>query len=197
MILDNQTTTNREALINELTSLQVQISSGTGSGSQGPIGPTGPQGIQGIQGETGATGPQGVQGIQGVTGPTGLQGATGSAGFGATARSIQTNFSNITGAGVFSDVFIPFNLTVNSWDIWSSVTGSVVVDVLRSSYSSLPTFTSIAGTEKPTLTGQSKNQDNTLTSWSVGLTAGDILRFNIDSIATITNFTVVLKVTGN
>jgi hypothetical protein len=105
MILDNQTTTNREALINELTSLQVQISSATGSGTQGPIGPTGPQGIQGIQGIQGPTGPQGSvgeqgnEGVQGATGPEGPQGIQGLQGnTGATGSQGPQGVQGIQGA---------------------------------------------------------------------------------------------------
>ena len=90
MILDNLTTTNREALIGEIYNLQLQINSFTSSGAagptgpQGPIGPTGPSGGEqgpigatGPQGIQGATGPQGIQGIQGATGPQGIQGIQG------------------------------------------------------------------------------------------------------------------------
>jgi hypothetical protein len=136
MILQNQTITNREAVIAELESLQSQIQDTTGpqgpAGATGPIGPTGPsggaqgatgptgpsgaQGIQGIQGatgstgltgQTGATGPQGAQGIQGIQGATGSTGTTGQTG--ATGPQGAQGIQGVTG----SNAVITLNTTGN------------------------------------------------------------------------------------
>lgn len=89
---------------------------------------------------------------------------------------------------------IPFACTVNSWVIVADQSGSIVVDVKRATYSGFPTTSSIAGTEKPTLSSVQKNQDTALTSWST-IAAGDILEFNVDSVATVQRVTVSLKIT--
>jgi hypothetical protein len=117
--------------------------------------------------------------------------------------ALKTKYINVTfdgggsaiTTGLQAEVQIPYGGTVSSWDIFSTATGSCVIDVLRSAdFSSYPTFTSIAGTEKPTLATQSKNQDINLTSWSAGLTAGNILRFNVDSASTVEKVYLTIKI---
>jgi hypothetical protein len=85
-------------------------------------------------------------------------------------------------------------MTITSWTIVSSQTGSIVVDVWKSNYSSFPPTSSIAGTEKPTLSSQNKNQDLTLTTWTTTINADDIIRFNVDSCTGIQK--VTLSITG-
>ena len=52
---------------------------------------------------------------------------------------------------------------------------------------------SITASAKPTISSGTKQQDSTLTGWTTSISAGDILRFNVDSITTITRCTVSLK----
>jgi len=98
-------------------------------------------------------------------------------------------------AGLSTDLEIPYVATIQSWNILSGLTGSIVVDVLKSDdYSTYPTFTSIAGSEKPTLSSQQKNQDTNLSTWTTALTASNILRFNIDSATTVQKVFLTLKI---
>jgi hypothetical protein len=113
-------------------------------------------------------------------------------------RSIYLNIdgggSAIT-TGIVADVIVPFGMTITGWTIISDQTGSIVVDVWRDSYANYPpdVADTIAGTEKPTLSSASKNQDNTLSSWTTSITAGDILRFNVDSAATVQRVTLIIE----
>ena len=90
---------------------------------------------------------------------------------------------------------IPFGCTVNDWTIVADQSGSIVVDVKRSTYSGFPTTSSIAGTEKPTLSSVQKNQDTSLSTWTTSIAAGDILEFVVDSATTVQRVTVALQVT--
>jgi hypothetical protein len=92
---------------------------------------------------------------------------------------------------------VPFNCTVNAWTIMSDVSGSIVVDVWKDTYANFPPTVAdtIAGTEKPTLSSQQKNQDLSLTSFSTSLTKGDILAFNVDSASTVTRVVICFRVT--
>jgi hypothetical protein len=91
---------------------------------------------------------------------------------------------------------IPYNMTISSWTIVADQTGSIVIDVLRSDYTSFPPTLSIAGSEKPTLSSASKNQDLSLSTWTTGITAGDIVRFNVDSASTVTKVTLSIQGTA-
>lgn len=90
---------------------------------------------------------------------------------------------------------IPYACTINSWTILGKESGSCVVDVKRCTYAGFPATSSIAGSEKPTLSSAQKNQDTSLSTWTTSLSAGDILEFVVDSASTVTRITVSLKVT--
>ena len=99
--------------------------------------------------------------------------------------------------GVKGDIRIPYNCTVTGWTLLADQTGSIVIDVWRDSYANFPPVVgdSIAGTEKPTLSSASKNQDVTLTTWTTSLLEGDILRFNVDSVSTVTRVALSIDLT--
>ena len=91
---------------------------------------------------------------------------------------------------------IPFACTINSWVIVADQSGSIVVDVKRATYSGFPTTSSIAGTNKPTLSSVQKNNSTSLTGWgNTAIVAGDILEFVVDTVATVQRVTVAIKVT--
>lgn len=90
-------------------------------------------------------------------------------------------------------VRVDFPAIVYGWTVVADQAGSIVVDVRKCSYSDFPTTASIAGTEKPTLTGTDKNEDQDLTTWQRKLVAGDILEFVVSSASTVTHATVDLR----
>lgn len=83
---------------------------------------------------------------------------------------------------------IPYNATITGWRIVSPITGSVVVDVWKGDYAQWPATVdnTIAGSEKPTLSNSTKNEDKALTTWTTAITSGDHLVFNVDSATTVT-----------
>ena len=92
-------------------------------------------------------------------------------------------------------ISIPVACTVTGWVITADASGSAVVDVLRSTYAGFPTTSSIAGSDKPTLSSAQKNEDLTLTGWgSTALAAGDIVQFNLNSASTVTRLNISLTV---
>ena len=89
---------------------------------------------------------------------------------------------------------IPFDCTVTSWTIIADQTGDIVVDVKKSDYASYPTTSSIAGSEKPSLSSVQKNRDINLSTWTTSITAGDILEFIVDSAADVEKVSITLEV---
>ena len=89
--------------------------------------------------------------------------------------------------GAKSWVRVPFNMTITGWEITADQSGSIVVDVWKSTYDNFPPTVSdtIAGSEKPTLSNQQKNQDTSLTTWTTTINAGDYIRINVDSVNTV------------
>ncbi len=160
------------------------------------IGATGPQGPQGPAGEVGATGPQGEQGEIGPIGPTGPQGATGSQGpIGVTGSAIGGIGLSTDGSGSVLTtgskglIIIPYTSTITNWYVTSDVSGSVVVDVKRSGSSI------IGAGNKPTLSSGTYASASVASWTSTSLNIGDVLEFNIDSVSTITNLNLVIKIT--
>jgi hypothetical protein len=119
----------------------------------------------------------------------------GGGGTGSIGITIDGGGSVIT-TGLKGYLYIPYACTITEWTILSDQSGSIVVDVWKASYASAPpTVTdTIAGTEKPTLSSQIKNQDTSLTSWTTSVAAGDVMAFKVDSVSTVTRVILSIKV---
>ncbi len=90
---------------------------------------------------------------------------------------------------------IPFVATITGWTIISNVTGSIVLTVSKATYAAAQTYTVISGTEKPTLSSATKNQDLSLTTWTTAVAAGDLLQVAVDSASTLTRVVLNLRMT--
>lgn len=114
---------------------------------------------------------------------------------GAIAFVIDGAGTAIT-TGVKGDLEVPFACTILGWTLMADQSGSVVVDVWKDAYANFPPVVgdSITASAKPTISGAAKAQSSTLTGWSTSVSAGDILRFNVDSVATCQRVTLSLKV---
>ena len=126
--------------------------------------------------------------------------ANGSGGLAFEDDSVVVNFvidggGSVIAIGEKGYVELPFALTVTGWTILADVSGSIVVDVWKDTYANFPpsNIDSIAGTEKPTLSAAQKNQDVSLTTWTTGISAGDILAFEVESATTVSRVTVALR----
>jgi hypothetical protein len=103
---------------------------------------------------------------------------------------------SVPSTGLKGQLSIPAGCTITGWVLTSDVSGSAVVDVLRSTYAAFPTTASIAGTDMPTLSSAQKNQDLVLTGWgSTAINAGDEIQFNLVSVTTVTRLNITLNVT--
>jgi hypothetical protein len=114
-------------------------------------------------------------------------------------RAISITFGDVAGAvlttGVKGYLPVPIGLTITGWTIIGDAVGSIVVDVWKAAYPTVPTVANtIAGSEKPTLASAQVGQDLSLSSWTTTIAAGDVLGFNIDSITILKQVTLVLNV---
>lgn len=97
--------------------------------------------------------------------------------------------------GVAGDLWIPFACTINQAVMLADQSGSIVVDIYKAAYAAYPPSSSICAAAKPTISASDKSTDSTLTGWTTSIAAGDTLRFNVDSVTTITRCSLMLKVT--
>jgi len=109
--------------------------------------------------------------------------------------SITYIFSNVS-AGDQGDLTIPFNCTITEWTLLADLSGSAVVDIWEDTYANYPPTVAdtITGSAKPTISASDKGRSSTLTGWSPNIDAGNTLRFNVDSVTSITRLTLSLKV---
>jgi hypothetical protein len=104
--------------------------------------------------------------------------------------------SEIT-TGIKGDITVPFACTITEWTLLADQSGSIVIDLWKDTYANYPATVAdtITASAKPTLSSVIKNQSSTLTGWTTTITAGDTIRFNVNSITTCTRVTLSLKVT--
>lgn len=98
--------------------------------------------------------------------------------------------------GIAGDLEVPFAGTIQQVTMLADQSGSTVVDIWKDTYANYPPTDadSITASAVPTISSATKSQDSTLTGWTTSITAGDILRFNVDSATTITRVTISLKI---
>jgi hypothetical protein len=114
----------------------------------------------------------------------------------SVAFIIDGGSSAIT-TGVKGFVQVPFDSTITSVTLLADQTGSIVVDIWNDEYANFPPTDadSITGSAVPTISSAVNSTDATLTGWTTAITAGDILAFNVDSVATVQRVTVSLAIT--
>ena len=101
--------------------------------------------------------------------------------------------------GVKGDMTLDVTGKLISWTLIGDQEGQVQFDIKKTDYSNFPNFSSICGTEKPTLgninagTKQRINRNTTLSTWNTALNAGDILQFEIVYALNIQRCVVSMK----
>jgi hypothetical protein len=97
--------------------------------------------------------------------------------------------------GIKGDLMVPFDCTIVSATLLADQSGSIAIDVWKDSFASYPPTSadSITASAKPALSSAAKSRDTTLTGWTTSVSAGQTLRFNVDSAATLTRVTLILE----
>lgn len=98
--------------------------------------------------------------------------------------------------GILGDCLVPFDCEIVAATLLADQTGSAVVDIWKDSYANYPPTAadSITASAKPAITSATKSQDVSLPGWTTAISAGDTLRFNLDSVTAITRLTIILHV---
>ena len=99
--------------------------------------------------------------------------------------------------GVKADVYMPYACTITAVTMLADQSGSVVVDIWKDVLANYPPTVAdtIVASAPPTISAATNSQDSTLTGWTTSISAGDTLRFNINSASTITRLNLTLTVT--
>jgi hypothetical protein len=96
--------------------------------------------------------------------------------------------------GIKGDLEIPFACTIQAARAAADQSGSIVVDIWKDTYANYPPTDAdtITASAPVTISTATKSEDTTLTGWTTTITAGDFLRFNVDSATTVTRVLVSL-----
>lgn len=99
--------------------------------------------------------------------------------------------------GIKGDFSVPAGCTITSVTALADQTGSIVIDIWKDTYANFPPTDadSITSAAPVTISSATKATDSTLTGWTTSISAGDILRFNVDSASTVTRVTLEIRVT--
>lgn len=91
---------------------------------------------------------------------------------------------------------VPYSGTIVSWTLLADVSGSITLDVWKDTYTNYPPTVAdtITASAKPLISSATKNTSSTLTGWTTTVTAGDVLKFNVDSCTTITKCVLELVI---
>lgn len=141
--------------------------------------------------------------IEALEGTAGLLKKTGENTWALDELTTNIIFSKDTGnsnvplnTGVLGELQVDFACTITGITLLADQTGSATVDIWVDSYANYPPTDadSITGPTPPSISNGVKANDTTLLGWTTAISAGDILRFNLDSVTSISRLTIKLKV---
>lgn len=120
----------------------------------------------------------------------------GVAGSRATVLCVIDGGGSAITTGIKGDVVVDFGCVIEQWTLLADQSGSIVVDIWKDTFANAPPTgaDTITASAKPTISSASKAQSGVLTGWTTTITAGDVLRYNVDSVSTVTRVTLALKV---
>ncbi len=92
-------------------------------------------------------------------------------------------------------IYCPFAGTITAATLIGDAAGSIVLDVWKTPFSTIPTDAdSITASAPPTLGAAQASRDTSLTGWTRSVAAGDVFGFNIDSVSGLRRVALVLTI---
>jgi len=111
-----------------------------------------------------------------------------------TINFVLDNGSTDITSGVKGSLGLDVSGRIESWTLISENEGSIVIDIKKDTFDTYPDgLTSIVGSEYPRLSSQKKNRDESLSTWTTDVVAGDILDFSVVSCTGIQKCSLFLR----
>ena len=141
----------------------------------------------------------------GVQGPSAIPAVFRDRSWDCTSAALGLRIKAANGAAVRPGLkgyqTVPFDCSIIGAIIIADQSGSIVIDICRSTLTNFPpkpndTLTPLAS-YRPSLVNQQANADFALFGWKTALIKGDVLAFNVMSAAMLTAVTLTLLVSPN
>ena len=111
-----------------------------------------------------------------------------------TINFVLDNGSNDITTGAKGQLGLDVSGRIESWTLVSENEGSIVIDIKKDKYDTYQdSLTSIVGSEYPRLSTQKKNRDESLSTWTTDVVAGDSLNFSVVSCTGIQKCSLFLR----
>lgn len=111
-----------------------------------------------------------------------------------TINFVLDNGSQDITTGVKGSLGVDVSGRIESWVLVSEDEGSIIIDIKKDTYDTYPdNLISIVGSEFPRLSNQKKNRDESLSTWTTDIVAGDILDFSVVSCTGIQKCSLFLR----
>jgi hypothetical protein len=100
--------------------------------------------------------------------------------------------------GVKGDLEISHAGEFKGWALLADQIGSISIELWRDTYANYPPtvadlISGTTGSNNPRISSSNKAASSSLTNWTTAFSAGDILRFNVVSVTSITRVTIALR----
>lgn len=104
---------------------------------------------------------------------------------------------NEIGSGVKGYLPVDFGGSIVSWTLVADAVGSIAIDLWKDTFANFPPTSDdkISASAGPTLSSAQAAQSSTLTGWTTSFAAGNVFAVNVASASTVTQVTLVVKVT--
>jgi hypothetical protein len=111
------------------------------------------------------------------------------------AGVILEGFGGVIAVSTQVDLFIPYACEILGVSLLANTPGSIVIDIWSDVFGNYPPTDadSITAAAPPTLVADDAYTDDVLTGWTTTLPANSTLRFNVDSVSSISRITLTLK----
>lgn len=98
--------------------------------------------------------------------------------------------------GISGDIEVPFACDIVGWSALGNESGSIAIDIWKDTYANFPPTVedTIIESGKPTISAATKGESSDVSGWTPALAARDILRFNVDSVTSLKQVTLTLRV---
>jgi hypothetical protein len=99
--------------------------------------------------------------------------------------------------GLKGSIAVPFPCVIQSWTLVAEPTGSIEIDIWKTSLGDYPPDVgdSITGGAKPAIVAGQTASSSSLGTWDTAIAEGDVISFNVDSVSSVALASISIKVT--